>query len=90
MLTAIFAPLLATHDPLVTNPAASLARAGPDALLGADFMGRDMWSRIIYGARISLAVGIGATVLGCVGRRRGRACVSGYLRRLGGPGRCSA
>lgn len=66
VLTAAFAPYLATHDPLATNPAASLARPGDAHWLGADFMGRDMWSRIIYGARISLIVGITSTVLGCL------------------------
>jgi peptide/nickel transport system permease protein len=64
VLTAIFAPFLATHDPLSTNPAVSLARPGAENWLGADFMGRDMWSRIIYGARISLIVGIASTFLG--------------------------
>jgi peptide/nickel transport system permease protein len=63
---AALAPWLATHDPLTTNAAASLAGPGAANLLGADFMGRDLWSRIIYGARISLAVGIASTVLGCV------------------------
>jgi peptide/nickel transport system permease protein len=66
VLTAIFAPWLATHDPLSTRPVSSLAAPGGEHLMGADFMGRDMWSRIIYGARISLAVGISSTVLGCV------------------------
>jgi peptide/nickel transport system permease protein len=64
VLTAVFAPFLATHDPLSTNPAVSLARPGAENWLGADFMGRDMWSRIIYGARISLIVGIASTFLG--------------------------
>jgi peptide/nickel transport system permease protein len=64
VLTAIFAPFLATHDPLSTNPAASLAPPRAENWLGADFMGRDMWSRIIYGARISLIVGIASTALG--------------------------
>jgi peptide/nickel transport system permease protein len=63
---AVFADLIATHSPLTTNARASLARPGGDYALGADFMGRDMLSRIIYGARISLAVGIGATALGCL------------------------
>jgi len=65
VLTAAFAPWLATHDPLSTNPAASLAPPGDAHMLGADFMGRDMWSRIIYGARISLSVGICSVLLGC-------------------------
>src|SRR6185437_7913733 len=34
--------------------------------LGADFLGRDVWARIVYGARISLAVGLGSTALGSV------------------------
>jgi len=52
-------------NPLATNARHSLAPPGPEFWLGADVMGRDMYSRIIYGARISLAVGIGSTVLGC-------------------------
>ncbi|WP_135467726.1 ABC transporter permease [Crenalkalicoccus roseus] len=66
VLVALFAPFIATHDPLATNAASSLARPGGEHLLGADFMGRDMWSRIIYGARISLIVGIASTLLGCL------------------------
>ena len=67
VLTAIFAPLLTGFDPTSTNARASLARPGAAGHhLGADFMGRDMFSRIIYGARISLAVGIGSTLLSCI------------------------
>jgi len=64
VLTAIFADLLTLHDPLSTNAASSLAAPGSSYWLGADFMGRDMYSRIVYGARISLAVGIGSVALG--------------------------
>jgi peptide/nickel transport system permease protein len=63
---AVFADFIATQSPLSTDPRASLARPGGDHVLGADFMGRDVLSRIIHGARISLAVGIGATALGCL------------------------
>jgi peptide/nickel transport system permease protein len=66
VLTALLAPWLTAYDPTATNPRASLARPTADHLLGADFMGRDMWSRIAYGARISLAVGVGSTFLGCL------------------------
>jgi len=66
LLMAIFAGWITTFDPTTTNSRASLAPPGGIHPLGADFMGRDMWSRIVYGARISLAVGIGATTLGCL------------------------
>ncbi len=65
VLTAIFADVLSPFDPTTTNAKASLAKPGAVHVLGADFMGRDMLSRIIHGARISLAVGIGAMSLGC-------------------------
>src|SRR5258708_1939894 len=78
VFAAVFADLLTRYDPVSTNAALSLAR--PDAAhpFGADFMGRDVYSRIIYGARISLAVGLGATALGCaLGVALG--LVSGFL-----------
>ena len=53
-----------------TNSRDLAAAAGPRPWLGADAMGRDIYSRIVYGARISLAVGIGSTLLGSLVRRR--------------------
>ena len=64
VLTAIFANFIATMDPTSTDAKNSLARPGGIFWLGADFMGRDMFSRIVFGARISLAVGLGATLAG--------------------------
>ncbi|MFY0611379.1 MAG: ABC transporter permease [Hyphomicrobiaceae bacterium] len=64
LLVAIFADFITAFDPTTTNAAASLAAPGGVHALGADFMGRDMWSRIVYGARISLIVGIGSAALG--------------------------
>jgi peptide/nickel transport system permease protein len=66
VLLAAFAPWITYFDPTTTNARASLARPGDTYWLGADFMGRDMYSRIVYGARISLAVGVGSTLLGCL------------------------
>jgi peptide/nickel transport system permease protein len=63
---ALFAGAITAFDPLSTNAAISLAAPGNDHWMGADFMGRDVYSRIVYGARISLAVGIGSTGLGCL------------------------
>jgi peptide/nickel transport system permease protein len=64
--TAIFANEITSYDPTSTNPRVSLAPPGEQHTLGADFMGRDVFSRIVYGSRISLAVAIGATALGCL------------------------
>ncbi len=64
VFTAVFANFIATMDPTSTDAKSSLARPGGSFWLGADFMGRDMFSRIVYGARISLAVGLGATLAG--------------------------
>jgi peptide/nickel transport system permease protein len=66
VLMAVFADWITLFDPTATDPRAALARPGGAHALGADFMGRDLWSRIVYGARISLAVGVGSTSLGCV------------------------
>ena len=66
VFAAAFAPLITAYDPLTTDAAVSLARPGAAHWLGCDFMGRDVYSRIVYGARISLAVGIGSTLLGSV------------------------
>lgn len=64
VLTAIFADVISPFDSTSTNSAASLARPGAPHWLGADFMGRDVLSRIIGGSRISLAVGLGSILLG--------------------------
>ena len=68
MLCALFSPVLAPHDPFSQDVAARLrppmwARAGSaEHPLGTDHVGRDYLSRIIYGARVSLAVGLLAVV----------------------------
>lgn len=64
--TAIFADLLATDDPINTNAAHTLARPSAQFWLGSDHLGRDIYSRIVHGARVSLIVGVGSTLLGSV------------------------
>ncbi|MNW27214.1 Glutathione transport system permease protein GsiD [compost metagenome] len=73
-LLALFAPLLTQYDPAAVDP---LNRLKPPAWLdggsaehwlGTDNLGRDMWSRIVYGARVSLIVGVGAVLVsGAIG-----------------------
>src|SRR5581483_5691674 len=60
VFAAIFAGAITQWDPLSTNAALSLARPSATHWLGADFLGRDVYSRIVYGARISLIVGLGS------------------------------
>lgn len=68
IVVAALAPQLAPHDPNVQDPAKRLLPPGasPDHPLGADHLGRDILSRIFYGARISLVVGLATVVLGGV------------------------
>ena len=62
VLTAILAPVLARHDPNAINPAFSSAPTG-EYWLGTDQMGRDVFSRLLYGTRVSLTVGVLSTLL---------------------------
>jgi peptide/nickel transport system permease protein len=66
---ALFAPLLAPYDPIKTSPAKALSAPSLSGhLLGTDHLGRDVVSRLIYGARISVTVGFMAVfVAGAVG-----------------------
>jgi peptide/nickel transport system permease protein len=54
---AIFAPFIAPSDPIQNNPVATLTAPSLQHLMGTDHLGRDILSRVIYGARISLTVG---------------------------------
>jgi peptide/nickel transport system permease protein len=63
VLVAILAPVLATHDPIQQDLAhARLAPGAPGHLLGTDELGRDVFSRLLYGARVDLRVGVLAVV----------------------------
>src|SRR5262249_21478603 len=66
VVTAIFAGPLSTYDPIATDAANTLAPPSRDHWLGSDHLGRDMYSRIVYGARVSLVVGALSTLLGAV------------------------
>ncbi len=80
---AIFAPLLGTVDPGSVSPSKRLRPPTPEFWFGSDMLGRDIWSRTVYGARVSLMVGIGVTVLACAaGLAIG--LVAGFLRGVDG------
>ena len=66
VLAALFAEPLATHDPIATDANNTLARPGADHWLGSDHLGRDVYSRIVHGSRISLIVGVLSTIVGSV------------------------
>jgi peptide/nickel transport system permease protein len=63
--TAVFAGIVAPIDPLRTG-AVPLQAPSPRHLLGTDELGRDLWSNIAYGARVSLLVGVLSTLLSTV------------------------
>ena len=66
IITAIFAPQLAPHDPTVTDVVNKLQQPSSEHWLGTDQVGRDVLSRVIYGARTSLLVALGAMGMAAV------------------------
>ena len=79
VLVTLAAPWLATHDPQEIDPIARLRPPSAEHLLGTDALGRDVWSRSIFGGRISLLVGL---VVGLLASAIGLAIglLSGYSR----------
>ncbi|EAU42204.1 ABC-type dipeptide/oligopeptide/nickel transport system, ATPase component [Fulvimarina pelagi HTCC2506] len=64
VLTALLAPILPLADPNATDPASRLTPPFADGhILGTDALGRDMLSRLIWGTRVSLAVGFSASLI---------------------------
>ncbi|WP_422031961.1 ABC transporter permease [Reyranella sp.] len=93
LVIAILAPLLGTVDPTRIDPAARNKKPGTEityrlddgttmkrvAIMGTDSLGRDVYSRVLYGARVSLAVGVAVSIISVlIGMVIG--LVSGYIR----------
>ena len=66
LLTALLAPYIATHDPYEINIANRLSGPDGDHWLGTDHLGRDSFSRVVFGARTAFQVTIGAVFLGAL------------------------
>lgn len=79
VIIAVFAPLLAPFDPYAINPAEAFIKPGVDGhIFGTDNIGRDLFSRVLYGARVSLLVAFGGTVVaGIIGIILG--LIAGYF-----------
>lgn len=79
LLAATVPNLFAPVDPLAINPAQAFSPPGPGHLLGTDESGRDIYSRVVHGARPSLLIGAAATATGL-----GLALVLGTIAGFGG------
>jgi peptide/nickel transport system permease protein len=79
VFVAFGAPLLGTTDPIAIDPGQRLRLPSGQHWLGTDAYGRDVYSRVMYGSRISLVVGLGASLMGvAVGLLIG--VIAGYIR----------
>jgi peptide/nickel transport system permease protein len=79
MLVAIFAPWLGTVDPQAVSPIRRLKPPSAEFWFGSDMLGRDVYSRVIYGTRVSLVVGLSVAVLSIlIGLALG--LVTGFIR----------
>lgn len=61
---AAFAPLITPYDPLVQNVRDALAFPSPAHFFGTDDLGRDVFSRILFGARVSIVIGVSSVTVG--------------------------
>jgi len=81
LLVSVFAPWLGTVDPQAVSPLRRLRPPSADYWFGSDMLGRDVYSRVLYGARVSLAVGLAVALLSSlIGLAVG--LVTGYVRWL--------
>ena len=81
ILCAVLAPWLGTVDPQAVTPIKRLKQPSAEFWFGTDMLGRDVYSRVVYGARVSLAIGIAVALFSIfVGLAIG--LVTGYLRWL--------
>lgn len=80
-IAAIFAPQLTGHDPTYLDPAVRLQGPSAEHFFGTDDRGRDVFSRVVYGGRVSLAIGVsvmvGVALLGSI-----LGLISGYFTRF--------
>jgi len=82
LVLALFSPLIATHDPMGLNTAERLQGPSSAHWFGTDHFGRDLFSRIVYGARLTLIGGMGVVFYSVVfGVMIG--VLSGYYRQFG-------
>ena len=81
VVIALAAPWVGTVDPLAVFPSQRLHPPSAESWLGTDMLGRDVYSRVVYGARVSLIVGLAVAALSTLlGLAIG--LVTGYVRRL--------
>ena len=84
IVMALFAPFLTNYDPMkVGSPEEVLMPPCREHILGTDDLGRDVWSQLVYGARVSMIVGLLATVMG-VGLGTLVGLFSGYYKGVVG------
>lgn len=82
LVLALFSPFIATHDPMGLDPGVRLQGPSVAHWFGTDHFGRDLFSRIVYGARLTLIGGMGVVLYSVVlGVAIG--VLSGYYRRFG-------
>jgi peptide/nickel transport system permease protein len=81
ILIAVFAPSLGTIDPQAVSPIRRLKPPSAEFWFGSDMLGRDVYSRVLYGARVSLSIGIAVALFStAVGLAIG--LVTGFIRWL--------